>query len=129
MQKSNEAINYTVTQLFDTMNERFRPDKAGNLEVTIVYEFGDGRKWTVRIFKGTVQVDSDDSAGGDENIRVFFKDESVLLGLVANTIDPFKAYRQKDLRLAGNWELLGKVRASFEVPEELRDIQIIDENT
>ena len=110
---------YTVDQLFKTMNERFKPEVAGDLKATVVYEFGDGRTWTVRISNGAVKVDSGDSAHGQEHVRVIFKNEDVMLGIIANTINPLKAFFHRDLGVVGNWKLLVRVRSSFETPSEL----------
>jgi putative sterol carrier protein len=112
-------MRYTVAELFSTMHERFKPEAASDLEAAVVYEFGDGRAWTVRISKGALKVDAGDSAHGRENVRVIFKNENIMLGIIANKVDPVDAILGGDLRVAGNWKLLIKVRSAFEIPAEL----------
>ena len=112
-------MGYTVAELFRTMKERFRPEVAGDLEATIVYEFGDGRKWTVRVARGIIDVEPGDSAQGQENARVIFENEDIMLGLITNRIALLRAIISKDLRVVGDWELLGRVRAAFATPREL----------
>ena len=112
-------MTYTVADLFRTMHERFKPEVTGDLEATVVYEFGDGRKWTVRISKGLLNVDVGDSAQDQENIRIVFKTEDVMLDIIRGKINPIKAIIRGDSRVVGNWELLVKVRSTFEIPSEL----------
>jgi alkyl sulfatase BDS1-like metallo-beta-lactamase superfamily hydrolase len=112
-------VGYTVAELFRTMKERFKPDVARGLEATVVYEFGDGRKWTVRISKGVLDVEPGDSARGQENVRVIFAKEEVMLGVISQKIALLKAIFSKDVRVIGDWEVLVRVRSSFEIPREL----------
>jgi alkyl sulfatase BDS1-like metallo-beta-lactamase superfamily hydrolase len=112
-------MGYTVAELFKTMKERFKPEVVGDLEATIVYEFGDGRKWTVRIAQGDLDVEPGDSARGQENARVIFEKEEIMLGIISHKIALLKAIFSKDLRVTGDWELLARVRSAFDPPREL----------
>ncbi|UCD81076.1 MAG: SCP2 sterol-binding domain-containing protein [Desulfobacterales bacterium] len=110
---------YTVAELFRTMPERFKPQAADNLVATVVYEFGDGRKWTVRISNGVLKVDTGDSAEGREHARIIFETENVMLDIITGKREPLLAVLRGDLQVVGDWRLLLKVRSSFEIPKQL----------
>jgi hypothetical protein len=64
-------------------------------------------------------VEFGNSAQGQENVRVIFEKEDVMLGIITHKIAPLRAIFSKDLRVIGDWELLGRVRSAFETPREL----------
>lgn len=111
-------MDYSVEKLFATMGERFKPEVAGDLTATVVYEFEEGQIWTIRIKDGDLVVESNDTAAGSEDARINCA-SSVFLDIIAGSVNLGKAVLLRKIRISGKWQLLPKVRSAFEVPEEL----------
>ena len=69
--KTEPTTREYILDMFGTLQERFRPGQAGNLDADIGYDIGgeDGGQWTARIRKGTCAV----QAGLAENLTVKLK--------------------------------------------------------
>jgi putative sterol carrier protein len=99
----------TAAELFATLPERFRSERAGDLRATYAFELeGDGGgAWTVVVGDGALTVT--DGAASDANVTVRAK-AADWMAIVDGRMDPQLAYLTKKLRVSGNLELALRLR-------------------
>jgi len=122
----------TVPDIFATLVERFRPENAEGLEVTVGYDItGEGGgQWTAVISGGKCTLET----GLRENCTtmniVSAKD---YIDLILGKLDPMVAFGSGRLRLTGDMDLamkLPKIFRKFEVkaPEAAQELIILKRN-
>lgn len=108
-----------VADIFATLVDRFRPDKAAGLDVTVGYDItGDGGgQWTAVIKDGKCSLET----GLRDNLTVTnIVSAADYLDLMLGKLDPMVAFGAGRLRLTGNMEIalaLPKIFAKFEVKD------------
>jgi putative sterol carrier protein len=99
----------TATELFATLPERFRSERAGDLRAIYVFELeGEGGgSWTVRVTDGSLTVEDGSSTDADVTVRAKADD---WMAIVEGRMDPQLAYLTKRLRVTGNLQLALRLR-------------------
>jgi putative sterol carrier protein len=99
----------TAAELFASLPERFRSERAGDLRATYLFELeGDGGgTWTVRVADGALSVDEGTAPEPDVTVRAKAED---WLAIVDGRMDPQLAYLTKRLRVTGNLQLALRLR-------------------
>jgi putative sterol carrier protein len=99
----------TADELFASLPERFRSERAGDLRATYAFELEGvgGGSWTVRVADGALVVQ--DGAGTDADVTVRAK-AADWLSIVEGRMDPQLAYLTKRLRVSGDLQLALRLR-------------------
>jgi putative sterol carrier protein len=99
----------TADELFESLPERFRSERAGDLRAVYGFELdGDGGgTWTVRVADGALAVQDGLSDGADVTVRAKAAD---WMAIVEGRMDPQLAYLTKKLRVTGNLQLALRLR-------------------
>jgi predicted lipid carrier protein YhbT len=99
----------TAAELFASLPERFRAERAGDLRATYAFELeGDGGgSWTVRVADGSLVIDDGAAADADVTVRAQAAD---WMAIVAGRMDPQLAYLTKRLRVSGDLQLALRLR-------------------
>jgi predicted lipid carrier protein YhbT len=99
----------TADELFASLPERFRSERAGDLRATYAFELeGDGGgSWTVRVADGALGVEDGAAAAADVTVRAKAAD---WLAIVEGRMDPQLAYLTKRLRVSGDLQLALRLR-------------------
>jgi putative sterol carrier protein len=99
----------TASELFASLPERFRSERAGDLRATYVFELeGEGGgSWTVRVADGSLSVE--DAAAPETDVTVRAKADD-WMAIVEGRMDPQLAYLSKRLRVTGNLQLALRLR-------------------
>jgi len=117
----------TAKDIIDSMVERFRPDVAGDMDVTIGYDLhGEGGgQWTAVVRNGTCKVEE----GLRDNLTVVNKVSAKdYVDLMLGKLDPMVAFGAGRLKLAGDMELaqlLPKLFAKFEIKDTEQGPELI----
>lgn len=90
----------------------FRPEAAGNLDITAVLDLGDAC-WTLCIKAGTCTLEEGDNPAPDLRLRAHEKD---LLRLFKRELNPLLAYTTGKLRLEGDVQLALQLVKLFDLP-------------
>jgi predicted lipid carrier protein YhbT len=98
----------TADELFASLPERFRSERAGDLRATYVFELeGEGGgSWTVRVADGSLSVDE---SASEADVTVCAK-AGDWIAIVEGRMDPQLAYLTKRLRVTGNLQLALRLR-------------------
>jgi predicted lipid carrier protein YhbT len=98
----------TADELFASLPERFRSERAGDLRATYVFELeGEGGgSWTVRVADGSLSVE-ESASEADVTVRAKAED---WMAIVEGRMDPQLAYLTKRLRVTGNLQLALRLR-------------------
>ena len=99
----------TPTELFASLPERFRGERAGDLDATYAFELtgDDGGSWTVRVAAGALTVE--DGLASDADVTITAS-ASNWMAIVEGRMDPQLAYLTKKLRVSGNLQLALRLR-------------------
>jgi putative sterol carrier protein len=99
----------TPTELFTSLPERFRSERAGDLDATYAFELtgDDGGSWTVRVADGALTVEDGLAASADVTVTA---SASNWMAIVEGRMDPQLAYLTKKLRVSGNLQLALRLR-------------------
>lgn len=99
----------TASELFASLPERFRSERAGDLRATYVFELDGegGGSWTVRVGAGSLGVEDGSAAEADVTVRAKAED---WMAIVEGRMDPQLAYLTKRLRVTGNLQLALRLR-------------------
>jgi putative sterol carrier protein len=99
----------TAAELFASLPERFRADRAGDLRATYAFELeGDGGgAWTVVVGDGALSVTDGAASDADATVRAKAAD---WMAIVEGRMDPQLAYLTKKLKVSGNIELALRLR-------------------
>lgn len=99
----------TASELFASLPNRFRSERAGDLRAVYVFELeGEGGgSWTVRVADGALTVEDAPAADADVTVRAKADD---WLAIVEGRMDPQLAYLTKRLRVTGNLQLALRLR-------------------
>jgi putative sterol carrier protein len=99
----------TPTELFTSLPERFRSERAGDLDATYAFELtgDDGGSWTVRVADGALTVEDGLAANADVTVTA---SASNWMAIVEGRMDPQLAYLTKKLRVSGNLQLALRLR-------------------
>jgi len=99
----------TAAELFASLPERFRSERAGDLQATYAFELeGDGGgSWTVRVADGALLVEDGSAAGANVTVRAQAAD---WMSIVEGRMDPQLAYLTKRLRVSGDLQLALRLR-------------------
>ena len=99
----------TAEELFASLPERFRRERAGDLRAGYAFELeGDGGgDFTVRVADGALTVEAGSSADVDVTVRAKAAD---WIAIVEGRLDPQLAYLTKRLRVSGNLQLALRLR-------------------
>lgn len=99
----------TASELFASLPNRFRSERAGDLRAVYVFELeGEGGgSWTVRVADGALTVEDAPAAEADVTVRAKADD---WLAIVEGRMDPQLAYLTKRLRVTGNLQLALRLR-------------------
>jgi putative sterol carrier protein len=99
----------TAPELFASLPERFRSERAGDLRATYVFELeGEGGgSWTVRVADGSLGVEEGSATEADVTVRAKAED---WIAIVEGRMDPQLAYLTKRLRVTGNLQLALRLR-------------------
>jgi predicted lipid carrier protein YhbT len=99
----------TAPELFASLPERFRSERAGDLRATYVFELeGEGGgSWTVRVADGSLGVEEGSGTEADVTVRAQAED---WIAIVEGRMDPQLAYLTKRLRVTGNLQLALRLR-------------------
>ena len=99
----------TPGELFASLPERFRAERAGDLRATYAFDLtgADGGSWTVRVGDGALAVE--DGLATDADVTVSASAED-WISIVEGRMDPQLAYLTKRLRVAGNLQLALRLR-------------------
>jgi putative sterol carrier protein len=104
----------TVTETFDLMPSRFRPDKATGVNATIQYEIsGDqGGTWHAVIKDGTCTVNSGPATNPNLTLTMAAQD---WLDMSAGKLSGQMAFMSGKLKLKGDMGLAMKIGGIFQV--------------
>jgi putative sterol carrier protein len=99
----------TPTELFTSLPERFRSERAGDLDATYAFELtgDDGGSWTVRVADGALTVEDGLASNADVTVTA---SASNWMAIVEGRMDPQLAYLTKKLRVSGNLQLALRLR-------------------
>jgi putative sterol carrier protein len=99
----------TTEELFASLPERFRSERAGDLRAGYAFELeGEGGgAWTVRVADGALAVEQGSAPDVDVTVRAKAAD---WMAIVEGRMDPQLAYLTKKLRVSGNLQLALRLR-------------------
>jgi putative sterol carrier protein len=99
----------TPAELFASLPERFRSERAGDLRATYVFELSgeDGGSWTVHVADGTLRVADGAGQGADVTIRASADD---WMAIVEGRKDPQLAFLTGKLKVSGDLQLALRLR-------------------
>jgi putative sterol carrier protein len=99
----------TADELFASLPERFRADRAGDLHATYLFELsGDGGgSWTVRVADGALGVEDGGTAEPDVTVRASADD---WMAIVEGRKDPQLAFLTGKLKVKGDLQLALRLR-------------------
>jgi putative sterol carrier protein len=99
----------TPSELFESLPERFRAERAGDLDATYAFELTGpaGGSWTVRVAEGAIAVETGSAADADVTVGASDAD---WMAIVEGRMDPQLAYLTKKLRVSGNLQLALRLR-------------------
>jgi acyl-CoA dehydrogenase len=99
----------TAAELFASLPERFRSERAGDLRAVYAFELeGDGGgAFTVRVADGALAVEDGLADAPDVTVRARAAD---WMAIVEGRMDPQLAYLTKKLRVTGNLQLALRLR-------------------
>jgi putative sterol carrier protein len=99
----------TASELFASLPERFRSERAGDLRATYVFELDGegGGTWTARVGDGSLTVEEGSTPEADVTVRAKAED---WMAIVEGRMDPQLAYLTKRLRVTGNLQLALRLR-------------------
>jgi putative sterol carrier protein len=99
----------TAAELFASLPERFRSERAGDLRATYAFELGGdgGGEWTVRVGDGALSVSDGPATDADVTVRAKAAD---WMAIVEGRMDPQLAYLTKKLRVSGDLGLALRLR-------------------
>ena len=99
----------TAAELFASLPERFRSERAGDLRAIYGFELeGEGGgSWTVRVADGALAVEDGSATDADVTVRAQAAD---WMSIVEGRMDPQLAYLTKRLRVSGNLQLALRLR-------------------
>jgi putative sterol carrier protein len=99
----------TASELFASLPERFRAERAGDLRAIYAFELTgpEGGSWTVRVGDGALTVEDGLAADADVTVTAAAAD---WMSIVEGRMDPQLAYLTKKLRVSGDLGLALRLR-------------------
>lgn len=99
----------TAGELFASLPERFRSERAGDLRATYAFELSgdDGGSWTVRVADGALTVSDGAEPGADVTLRATADD---WMAIVEGRKDPQLAFLTGKLNVTGDLQLALRLR-------------------
>jgi putative sterol carrier protein len=94
----------TPSELFASLPERFRSERAGDLRATYAFELSGagGGDWTVHVADGALRVTDGADSGADVTIRASADD---WMAIVEGRKDPQLAFLTGKLKVSGDLQL------------------------
>ena len=116
-----EGPQVFAKDIFDTLVERFRPDKAGDFSAKVGYDVPGqgGGKWTATIGDGKAALAEGLAEDVDATLQIAARD---WVALSLGQLDGMTAFTTGRLKVTGNMELvprLAEIFAKFEAPKSV----------
>ncbi len=106
-----EYFGVKVTDIFDSMAERFRSEGARGVSRSFGYEIKDHGKWKLTIADGKMQLAQvDQLTGCDVTVSM---DGKTFVGLNVGKVDGMEAFTSRKLTVKGDFALFGQTSRFF----------------
>jgi len=123
-----EFFGTTVSDIFNTMPKRFKPEAAKGVDVVIGYECGGegGGKWKLTVKDQTAKVETVEGDLGTCTATIVATDAETFIGVTLQKIGAIDALSQGKMRVVGDTRmlmtLLPQIFVQYTVPETKADV-------
>jgi uncharacterized OB-fold protein len=122
-----EFFGATITDIFNTMPKRFRPEASRGVDVVIGYECGGegGGKWKLTVRDQTLKVETVKGDMGQCTAVIVVSDPETFVGITLQKINAADALSQGRIQFLGDTKaltaVLPKIFAPYAAPDKNRD--------
>jgi len=110
-----EYFGTTVNHIFETQNERFRPEGAVGMNVVVAYDIAGhgGGQWKLTVKDGTCQTEKLSDPDFGEFTAKMVTDAETFAGVTVGQIDGMEAFSSGKLKVEGDMTILMKLPQMF----------------
>ena len=107
----SEKFEVKVEEIFDTMEERFRPEGAEGVDASFGYEISGRGKWKLTVKNGSMKIEQTDDLGGC--VAVIQADADTFVGVNIGKVDGTAAFTSGKLSVDGDVGAFGTTAKLF----------------
>lgn len=107
----SEEFGVKVEEIFNTMQERFRPEGAEGVEDSFGYDITGRGKWKLTVKFNEMKLEQTDDLEGCVVVTV--TDPDTFVGVNTGKVDPMKAFNSGKFTVKGDLGALGKTAKMF----------------
>ncbi|MFW5861940.1 MAG: SCP2 sterol-binding domain-containing protein [Spirochaetota bacterium] len=107
----SDQFGIKVEEIFDTMEERFRPEGAEGVDASYGYEIQGVGKWKLTVKDGQMKIEEADDLG--DCVAVTITDADTFVGVNIGQVDAMKAFNSGKFKVDGDLGALGQTAKMF----------------
>ena len=107
----SKEFGIKVEEVFDTMEERFRPEGAKGVNDSFGYDIEGKGKWRLTVNNDKMTIEKTDNLDGCAAITI--TDADTFVGVNIGKVDPMKAFNSGKFKVDGDLGALGKTAKMF----------------